>query len=102
MPDVSGTPTIDEYVQASLLAQRARLREAVSFGPAGRTVTRSPGERVIYHPTTGQIIGRVVEDEHGNTQIEQDDKLHCVIRLPQFRTLVRRHKDGTMEVVRHG
>lgn len=72
------TPTVDEYVQAFLTVMRAPLKERTQFGPAGRTVIRSKGERIIYGPN-GQPI-RVIEDELHATQIEHGDHQHVVVR----------------------
>jgi hypothetical protein len=72
------TPTVDEYVQAFLTAMRAPLKERTQFGPAGRAVIRSKGERVIYGPRGVPI--RVVEDELHGTQIEHGDHQHAVVR----------------------
>lgn len=72
------TPTLDEYVAAYLTAMRAPLKERTQFGPAGRAVIRSAGERVLYGPK-GQPI-RVLEDELHGTQVEHGDHLHAVVR----------------------
>lgn len=84
----------DELVQRNLTRYRAPLRERTVFTQAGRTVVHAPGERVIYGPS-GAVLGRVIEDEHGGTQIEQNDRLHAVIR-PQ--TVTRRARGETPHV----
>jgi hypothetical protein len=102
---MSASPTLDEYVHAfhkatdfidaTVTAHRAPLRERTVFGPAGRAVLRSAGERVLYG-RNGEVIGRVIEDEMHNTQIEEDERLSAVIRLPQFVAKVHRR---TREVI---
>lgn len=82
------TPSLEEYVQAALKAMRAPLRERTQFGPAGRAVIRSAGERVLFGPK-GQPI-RVVEDERHNTQVEHGDHLHVVMRPRTVRATVSR------------
>ena len=72
------TPSLDDYVQAFLTSMRAPLKRRTMFGPAGRQVLRSKGERVIYGPN-GQPI-RVVENPEGGNQIEHGDHLHAVVR----------------------
>jgi hypothetical protein len=81
------TPTLDGYVQAFLLAMRAPLKERTQFGPAGRTVIRSNGERVLYGPK-GQPI-RVIEDPLHGTQIEHGEHLHAVVRPSPVTTRTR-------------
>lgn len=71
-------PTLDDYVAAFLTQMRAPLRRSTTFTPAGRTVMRHSGERVLYGPK-GQPI-RVVENPDGGTQIEHGDHLHAVVR----------------------
>ena len=71
-------PTLDDYVQAFLTHMRAPLKQRTQFGPAGRAVIRSSGERVILGPN-GQPI-RVVEHPDGGTQVEHGEHLHAVIR----------------------
>lgn len=68
-----------DQIQANLLRYRAPLRETTVFTSAGRTTLHHDGEQVIYGPN-GAVIGRVVEDPFGNCQIEEDDRLHAVIR----------------------
>ncbi len=75
------TPTLDQYVGAFLTAMRAQPKERTQFGPAGRAVIRSKGERIIYGPNGERI--RVVEDELHGTQVEHGDHLHAVGR-PQI------------------
>ena len=72
------TPSLDEYVQAYLLAMRAPLKERTVFTGAGKQVVRSNGERTIYGPK-GEPI-RVVELPEGGNQIEHGDHLHAVVR----------------------
>jgi len=72
------TPSLDDYVQAWLTKMRAPLKRRTQFGPAGRAVIRSTGERIIYGPN-GQPI-RVIEHPEGGNQIEHGDHLHAVVR----------------------
>jgi hypothetical protein len=81
------TPTLDEYVAAFLTSMRAPLKERTQFGPAGRAVIRSNGERVLLGPRGERI--RVIEDAQQGTQIEHDERLHVVIR-PQTTTITAR------------
>lgn len=98
-------PTIDEYVGAmrtargyidhTLTRQRAEVKRTTMFGPAGKAVLQSNGERVIYGPN-GAALARVVEDPQGGTQVEENDRLHAVVRPKQISVLVSR---STGEVV---
>lgn len=77
------TPTIDDYVAAFRRAMRAPLKERTQFGPAGRAVIHSSGERILFGPRGEKI--RVIEDTRHGTQIEHtgkdgDDHLHAVVR----------------------
>lgn len=72
------TPTLDEYVHAYHKIMRAPLRERTVFGPAGRAVVHSAGEKILYGPNGEKI--RVIEDENHNTQIEHGDHLSGVAR----------------------
>lgn len=87
------TPSLDEYVAAMRAAVphlRAERKARTLFGPAGRaTVREAIGERVIYGPN-GAPIARVIEDELTNTQIEEHDRLHAVMRPPTLRLLYSR------------
>lgn len=87
---VNSTPTLDEYVQAFLTSMRAPLRERTQFGPAGKAVIRSSGERVLYGPRGEKI--RVVEDTAHGTQIEHGDHLHAVVRPETVRITVTREQ----------
>lgn len=80
-------PTLDEvvaaaktlpYVEARLLKMRAPLKEKTMFGPAGRQVLHSNGEKMILGPD-GEPI-KIVEDPLGGVQVEHGDHLHAVIR----------------------
>ena len=77
-------PTLTEYVEAYLTKMRAPLKETVQFGPTGRTVIRSKGERIIYGPA-GQKI-RIVDDvfgtqvEHGNERGRGVEHQHAHVR----------------------
>src|SRR5688572_17890130 len=83
------TPTLDDYVHAFKSATeyiernvtrfRAPLKERTMFGPAGRQVIHTNGERVIYGPN-GQPIARVIEDPLHGTQVEEAERLHAVVR----------------------
>lgn len=96
-------PNLDDYVHAfkratdyidrTVMHQRAPLRESTMFGPAGKTVIHSKGERIIYGPS-GEMIARVTEDEAHVTQIEEDERLHGIarpesirVRVPVFRAV---------------
>lgn len=83
------TPTADEYIQAGLTAFRAMPKQKTVFGAAGRFVSHSDGERVLYGPN-GNVIGRVIENPLGGTQVETDEALHAVARVPQIRIVVSR------------
>lgn len=67
------------FVASNVKHMRAPLKRKTVFGPAGRFVAHSPGERVIYGPDN-QPLCRVREDEFGGVQIEEDEKLHAVVR----------------------
>lgn len=81
------TPTLDEYVQAFLTQMRAPLKERTQFGPAGRAVIRSSGERVLLGPRGERI--RVIENTEHGTQIEHGEHLHAVIRPAPATTRIR-------------
>lgn len=68
-----------EFVARNSAKFRAPLKSRTQFGPAGRAVIHSAGERVIYGPN-GAALCRVVEDEVHNTQIEEADRLHATVR----------------------
>lgn len=86
---MAATPTLDEYVQAFLTSMRAPLKERTQFGPAGRAVIRSDGERVLLGPRGEKI--RVIEDTLHGTQVEHGDHLHAVVRpgVMRVRTTTR-------------
>jgi hypothetical protein len=69
------------FVARNVTRMRAPLKERTMFGPAGRAVLRSKGERVIYGPDN-QPLCRVIEDDLHNCQIEEDERLHAVVRPP--------------------
>lgn len=102
---MQATPTVEEYVGAmrtaqgyidrTLTRQRAEIKRTTMFGPAGKAELRSNGERVIYGPN-GAALARVVEDPDGGTQVEENDRLHAVVRPKQVRVLVSR---STGEVI---
>ena len=81
------TPSIDDYVQAFLTQMRAPLRESTQFGPAGRSVIRRPGERVLLGPRGERI--RVLENTEHGTQIEHGEHLHAVVRPTPATTRMR-------------
>lgn len=72
------TPTVDQYVAAYLTAMRAPLKQRTQFGPAGRAVIHSDGEKVIYGPDGTPI--RIIEDTLHGTHVEHGDHLHAVVR----------------------
>lgn len=73
-----------EFVARNSSKFRAPLKSRTQFGPAGRAVIHSAGERVIYGPN-GAALCRVVEDEAHNTQIEEAECLHGVVRPKPIR-----------------
>jgi len=73
----------DRWVQQHLTEMRAPLKKRTMFTVAGRSVQRSAGERIVYGPN-GQPV-RVVELPEGGNQIEQDDRLHAVVRPQTLR-----------------
>lgn len=76
---VKAANTAADQIQSNLLRYRAPLKTSTMFTSAGRTTLHHNGEQVIYGPN-GAVIGRVVEDPFGNCQIEEEDRLHAVIR----------------------
>lgn len=70
--------SLPEFIEGNLTRLRAPLKQRTMFGPAGRAVLHSPGERLIYGPR-GEPI-KVVEDEMQGTQVEHGDHLHAVVR----------------------
>lgn len=79
-----------EFVARNAARMRAPLKQRTQFGPAGRAVIHSKGERVIYG-VNGRILCRVVEDELHGCQIEEDERLHAVVRPPTVSTNTRSH-----------
>lgn len=75
---VSAARSLPKFVEAHLLEMRAPLKERTMFGPAGRCVLRSKGERTIYGPN-GEPI-KIVEDEFAGVQVEHGEHLHAVVR----------------------
>jgi hypothetical protein len=84
------TPTLDDYVQAFLTQMRAPLKQRTQFGPAGRAVIRSNGERILYGPRGEKI--RVIEDTLQGTHIEHGDHLHAVVRPKPVNTRSRSNR----------
>jgi len=62
---------LEDYVQMHIKEMRAPRVERTMFGPAGRQVLTSDGERIILGPQ-GQRI-RVIEKSDGNL-IEHEDE----------------------------
>jgi hypothetical protein len=86
MPD----PRLDElarmaknpnFVANNVTRMRAPLKQRTMFGPAGRAVIHSPGERTLVGPN-GAILCRIREDEFGGVQVEEDERLHACVRPP--------------------
>jgi len=80
--------SLEGWVQSHINHLRAPLKSRTMFGPAGRAVIRSKGERVIFGPD-GQPV-HVIELPEGGTQIEHDDEdgnyhLHANIRPQTIR-----------------
>jgi hypothetical protein len=69
----------DILVEAHLKTMRAkRGRRFIHAGGRGMTV-RTPGDHVLYLPNGDHI--RVTTDDSGvATQVEQDERLHAVVR----------------------
>ena len=70
-------PGVDQFIHDYLTQLRAPLKRSTMFGPAGRQVLRSPGERVILAPN-GEPI-RIIENPDGNL-IETENSLHSHVR----------------------
>jgi hypothetical protein len=92
-------PSLDDYVHAfkrgadyidkTVMQQRAPLREHTMFGPAGKTVIHKQGERIIYG-ANGALLARVLEDaDSHNTHIEEDERLHAIVRPTVIRASFR-------------
>jgi hypothetical protein len=77
--DIARAAGDPQFVANNVTRMRAPLKERTVFGPAGRAVIHSKGERVIYGPN-GAALCRVLEDELHNTQIEEGERLHAVMR----------------------
>jgi hypothetical protein len=75
-------PTTLDYVSSYLKMMRAETKKRTMFTRAGRTVVRSPGERIIFSPTGEKI--RVTEipgpEYSGGNQVEHGDHLHAHVR----------------------
>ena len=73
---------VDAYVQAHLKQFEAELRAKTMFGPAGKQVIRSQGERIVVAPNGARI--RVVQlpagAGSGHTQVEHGDHVHAHVR----------------------
>lgn len=67
------------FVAANVTKMRVPLKERTLFTSAGRTVLHEKAERVIYGPD-GRQLCRVIEDDVHGTQIEEDERLHAVVR----------------------
>ena len=79
-----GVPmTADEYINASIKELRTDLKERTMFGPAGRAVLRSNGERRLFAPN-GEPF-RVIELPEGGNQIETANSLHAHVRPRSIR-----------------
>lgn len=68
-----------QFVARNVTRMRAPLREHTMFTSAGRTLMHTKGERIIYGPD-GRPLCRVVEDDLHGCQIEEDERLHAVVR----------------------
>ena len=73
---------VDAYVQAHLKQFEAELRAKTMFGPAGKQVIRSQGERIVVAPNGARI--RVVQlpagAGSGHTQVKHGDHVHAHVR----------------------
>lgn len=69
------------FVADNVRKMRAPLKAKTVFTAAGKTVVHSPGERIIYGPDNTPLC-KVIEDELGGCQIEEDERLHAVVRPP--------------------
>lgn len=67
------------FVADNVRHMRAPLKSKTVFTAAGKAVVHSPGERIIYGPDNTPLC-KVTEDEHGGCQIEEDERLHAVVR----------------------
>jgi len=72
------TPDADEYIHSAMKELRADLKQRIIFGPAGRAVVHSAGERVLLAPN-GESF-RIIELPEGGSQFETDHSLHAHIR----------------------
>jgi hypothetical protein len=70
------TLDITAYVERHLKEYRAELRAKTMFGPAGRQVIRSQGERVVVGPNGRRIrVTQLPAVGVGHTQVEHEDEL---------------------------
>ena len=73
---------VDAYIQKHLAEYQAELRAKTMFGPAGKQVIRSQGERIVIAPNGARI--RVVQlpagSGIGHTQVEHGDHVHANVR----------------------
>lgn len=79
LDELARIATDPDFVARNVTKMRAPLTERTVFTPAGRSVIHSAGEHVLYGPDD-QPLCRIVEDEHGGCQIEEDERLHAVVR----------------------
>jgi hypothetical protein len=95
-------PTTLDYVQAYLKMMRAETKKRTMFTRAGRTVVRSPGERIIFSPTGEKI--RVTEipgpEYSGGNQVEHGDHLHAHVRPLVTTSRLESHGERTQATIR--
>ena len=65
---------ITAYVEKHIREYQAELRAKTVFGPAGRAVIHSQGERIVLGPNGERL--RVVQLPGNATQIEHEDEHH--------------------------
>ena len=63
---------ITAYVEKHIREYEAEMRAKTMFGPAGRAVIRSQGERIVLGPRGEKL--RVVQLPGNHTQVEHEDE----------------------------
>jgi hypothetical protein len=86
--DIARAAGDPQFVANNVTRMRAPLREKTIFGPAGKAIVHGKGERIIYGPN-GAPLCKVVEDELHGCQIEEDERLHAVVRPSTYTSSAR-------------
>lgn len=72
-------PSLDDYIRAAQAAFRAERGERLIHAGGRAMRVRTAGEKVIHLPN-GQTVKVTTDDSGVATQVEEDDRLHAIVR----------------------